>query len=178
MKRGWRFSLELDRRSGEGQTPIFLQIARAIVDDVRRGRLKSGDELPGSRTLAETLSVHRNTVLAAYRELAAEGWVTFTPARGTFVTTDLPEPARAKKTLVRTSTPGLGFDLPAPPTDFAPAPPPPGVLSLHGGVPDVRFAPLAPLARAFRRALRHQGRGLLGYGDPRGPERLRTALAQ
>ncbi|MEO8800708.1 MAG: PLP-dependent aminotransferase family protein [Polyangiaceae bacterium] len=178
MKRSWQFSLELDRRVGEGSMPIFLQIARAIVDDIRRGRLKSRDELPGSRTLAQTLGVHRNTVLAAYRELAAEGWVTFTQARGTFVAADLPESPRARRAPARLAPPGIGFELPPRMTDFVPVPPPQGVLSLYGGVPDVRFAPLAPLARAFRRALRHQGRGLLGYGDPRGPARLRLALAQ
>jgi hypothetical protein len=42
--------------------PVYLQIARAIADDVRRARLPPGDALPGSRTLARTLNVHRNTV--------------------------------------------------------------------------------------------------------------------
>lgn len=180
MRRGWTFSLDLDKRGSAAKAPVFLQIARAVADDVRRGRLKSGDELPGSRKLAESLGVHRNTVLAAYRELAAEGWVTFAQARGTFVAADLPDPAndppRARAREGRPTT--LGFDLPPAPVDGAPPPPPPGVLSLYGGVPDVRLAPLAVLARAFRRALRHQGRGLLGYGDPRGPVRLRAALAQ
>ena len=49
----------------ESQDPVFLQIARAVADDVRRGRLKSGQRLPGSRELARTLGVHRNTVVAA-----------------------------------------------------------------------------------------------------------------
>src|SRR3954471_18418362 len=34
-----------------------------------------GEPLPGSRTLAATLRIHRNTALAAYRELEAEGWI-------------------------------------------------------------------------------------------------------
>ena len=179
MARGWSFTLDIDKRAGTSKLPIFLQIARAVSDDVRRGRLTSGDELPGSRKLAATLGVHRNTVLAAYRELAAEGWVTFEEARGTFVSADLPEaPQKSAVRAKKHADVALGFDLPNAPVDGAPPPPPPGVLSLHGGVPDVRLAPLVPLARAFRRALRHQGRGLLGYGDPRGPSRLRAAIAQ
>lgn len=179
MARGWSFTLDLDRRAGTSTLPIFLQIARAVADDVRRGRLTSGDELPGSRKLAQTLGVHRNTVLAAYRELAAEGWVTFEEARGTFVSADLPEaPQKNTVRAKKNDASALGFDLPPSPMEGAPPPPPAGVLSLYGGVPDVRLAPLAPLARAFRRALRHQGRGLLGYGDPRGPARLRAAIAQ
>ncbi|MEO7111643.1 MAG: PLP-dependent aminotransferase family protein [Polyangiaceae bacterium] len=184
MTRGWSFSLDLAKRArgardgrAGSELPIFLQIARAVVDDVRRGRLKSGDELPGSRTLAETLGVHRNTVLAAYRELAAEGWVSFEQARRTFIATDLPEAEVKLTRSPKTSSSSIGFDLPSAGDEIIATAPGAGVLSLSGGIPDVRLAPLAPLARAFRRALRHQGRGLLGYGDPRGPKRLRAAVA-
>lgn len=179
MPRGWSFSLDLAKRARaeKAAEPIFLQIARAVVDDVKRGRLKSGDELPGSRTLADTLGVHRNTVLAAYRELAAEGWVTFEQARRTIIATDLPETEFKVARAAKNSSASIGFDLPNASRELIAASPAAGVLSLSGGIPDVRLAPLTPLARAFRRALRHQGRGLLGYGDPRGPKRLRAAVA-
>src|SRR6185295_16760598 len=80
--RGWDLGIELDARS---QLPLFLQIARAVADGVRSGRLRPGEPLPGSRTLATTLRIHRNTALAAYRELEAEGWIVTSAARGTFV---------------------------------------------------------------------------------------------
>ena len=60
----WELALAVDPAAPQ---PIFLQIARALADDIRRGRLRAGAELPGSRALARSLSVHRNTVLAAYR---------------------------------------------------------------------------------------------------------------
>ena len=47
----------------EGEGPLFLQIARGVMRDVRRGRLVPGQQLPGSRAWAEALGVHRNTVL-------------------------------------------------------------------------------------------------------------------
>ena len=56
--------------------PVFLRLSRAIVRDVRSGRLLPGARLPGSRELALRLRVHRNTVLAAYAELEQEGWLT------------------------------------------------------------------------------------------------------
>jgi len=62
----------------------------AIVGDIRRARLGPGDALPGSRTLAHSLDVHRNTVLAAYTELAVEGWVRTEIAGGTFVVANPP----------------------------------------------------------------------------------------
>src|SRR4051812_13532001 len=134
----------------DGQ-PRFLQIARAIVDDVKRGRLKPGAALPGSRTLAESLGVHRNTVLAAYDELAAEGWIVREPARGTFVSTALPD-ARPRQFAPggRSGMPErAGFDLPPSPENLADRRSPAGCLSLAGGVPDMRLAPAVALARAF-----------------------------
>ncbi len=171
----------------QADSPIFLQIARAIADDVRRGRLRPGEALPGTRTLAETIGVHRNTVLAAYRELAAEGWIAESEPgkRGTFVSRALPEPtprrfalAAAPRDEVPTRT---GFDLPPliPGVDRWDRPlPPKGTLVLKSGLPDLRLLPTAPLARAYRRALRARGRSLLDYGDPRGEIHLRRALAQ
>ena len=70
--RPWSFPVSLSVDSPES---LFLQITRAITGDIERGRLKPGAVLPGSRTLAQNLGVHRNTVLAAYRELCAEGWI-------------------------------------------------------------------------------------------------------
>jgi GntR family transcriptional regulator / MocR family aminotransferase len=163
--------------------PIFLRIARAVAEDIRRGRLVPGDPLPGSRELARALGVHRNTVIAAFRELCAEGWLTTEPARGTFVSKALPDvsPRRFARTAApRDEVPSrVGFDLPAFERAW-PDPPSPGkdVLSLMGGIPDVRLMPTAPLARAFRRSLRSNGRALLSYGDPMGPERLRAELAR
>jgi GntR family transcriptional regulator/MocR family aminotransferase len=54
-----------------GDGPMFQRIAKAVVDDIRRGRLVAAQRLPGSRALADELGVHRNTVLAALAELEA-----------------------------------------------------------------------------------------------------------
>src|SRR5688572_6221967 len=75
-----------------GPSPLFARIASSLVADVRRGRLRAGDRLPGSRALAGELGVHRNTIIAAYGELLAEGWVETRPGGGTFVCATLPDP--------------------------------------------------------------------------------------
>jgi GntR family transcriptional regulator/MocR family aminotransferase len=176
--RGWQVAVDL---RGEGEQPIFIRLARAISDDVRRGRLKPGDALPGSRSLARDLGVHRNTVLAAYAELAAEGWVTTAAAAGTFVSRALPEVERKRATAASKAEPAvrLGFDLNLRSNSSnRRSTPPPGLLTLSGGVPDVRLLPTVALARAYRRALKQQGPQLLGYGDARGHARLRRALAE
>jgi len=171
--RPWTFPVALQAGPDSGQrNPIFQQVAQAIRGDIRRGRLRPGDALPGSRSLAMSLGVHRNTVLAAYRELEAEGWTT-TEQRSTRVASDLPEaPSRRNR---RELGPGYDLDHQVPP---APGPSLRATwakaLSLSGGLPDLRLVPTDLLARAYRRALRVPD--LLGYGDPLGEARLRTAL--
>ena len=176
----WELRVGLDV---QGHEPLFQQIAQAIVGDIRRGRLSPGDRLPGSRKLARSLSFHRNTVLAAYDELEAQGWVETLPARGTFVTRDLPlvtpKPFKGQPTLAAAGYPTrTGFDhkvIEPPPLSPRPAP---GVLAMSGGMPDLRLVPTEELARAYRRALRQGGGPLMGYADPQGHPRLRAALAE
>jgi GntR family transcriptional regulator / MocR family aminotransferase len=183
----WELAVALDPAADQ---PIFLQIARAIAGDIRRGRLGKGAALPGSRALARSLKVHRNTVLAAYRELAAEGWIEAEAARGTRVSAALPDPLPrrfAREAAARAEVPSrVGFDL-GPAIDRHDAlAPPRGTLMLNGGVPDLRLLPVASLARAYRRALFASARAsmqrsmegaTLDYGDPLGHPRLREALA-
>lgn len=109
--------------------------------------------------------MHRNTVLAAYTELVAEGWVMTRGSSGTFVSHDLPAaPVSAGPV---TATAGAGFEVGPPlPYDRAPSYRP-GTLILAKGAPDVRLLPTVELARAYRRVLSRDGRALLTYGDPR-----------
>ncbi|QRN92907.1 PLP-dependent aminotransferase family protein [Archangium violaceum] len=175
--KGWDLPLDLHAPS---PTPLFVRIARALEDDIRRGRLPPGSPLPGSRTLAESLGVHRNTVLAAYRELETQGWIATSAARATFVSPTLPDvPARPVAGAPRAAMPSrVGFALPAAaPLRREHPEPPRGTIVLAGGVPDIRLLPAALLARAYRRALKLHGNRVLGYGDPNGHPRLRAALA-
>ncbi len=169
--------LPIERDQG---TALFLQIARRIADHVRHGRLRAAQPLPGTRDLARTLGVHRNTVIAAYRELAAEGWITTHAGRGTFVSSELPDPApRPFAPRTRSSPPALAraaYPLRPGPAPWLPLGAVEG-LALSGGKPDLALVPARALARAYRRTLQRRGRVVLGYADPRGHERLRTAIA-
>jgi GntR family transcriptional regulator len=53
--------------------PIYLQIINQVKEQVRSGTLKSGDELPSVRELADSLSVNLHTVRAAYLKLREQG---------------------------------------------------------------------------------------------------------
>lgn len=175
----WDFPVELRPSSDE---PVFIQIARAISDDIRRGRVKPGDPLPSSRALSESLRVHRNTILAAYDELVSQGWITTRKASGTFVAPTIPEvrPARfSSSAAARTHVPAVPH---FPFNDAIERPPRrefrKGTLILASGVPDVRLLPVDDFARAVRRVMKRQGRKVLSYGDAHGYFPLREALAR
>jgi GntR family transcriptional regulator / MocR family aminotransferase len=164
------------------EEPLYARIARALAGDIARGRLKPGDRLPGARSLAAMLSVNRHTVEAAFAELEAQGWVETQPARGVFVRTsevDVAPRPFSRGLALRSAVPStIGFDMPSSPAAYVGHPVPPKLLNLHGGVPDTRLFPHDLFARAYRSVLRRRGDRLLDYGDGRGEERLRVALAE
>lgn len=170
-----RSSYRPKRPEASEETPLFLQIARQVADDIRRRVLRPGALLPSSRELALALGVHRSTAVAALSELLAQGWVQTQPRRGTFVSERFPEerPRRLGKLPVLPRAP-LDLAEPAPPEPFPVIPA--DVLPLVGGTPDHRLMPAAELARAYRRALARSSR-LLGYGPERGDAKLREVLA-
>ena len=55
--------------------PIYLQLVEQVKHAIETGALRSGDQLPGIRPLAEELVINANTVAKAYRELEREGVV-------------------------------------------------------------------------------------------------------
>ena len=70
---------------------VYAALRKAILEQ----SIPAGARLPSSRALAEDLQVSRNTVLYAYEQLAAEGYIEARRAAGTFVVPTLPseEPA-------------------------------------------------------------------------------------
>src|SRR5918992_2566364 len=77
------------------EEPTGRSLQWRIYDRLRRdilgGRLKPGERLPSSRALARSLRVSRTTVVLAYDQLLAEGYLETRPASGTFVSRVLPE---------------------------------------------------------------------------------------
>jgi GntR family transcriptional regulator/MocR family aminotransferase len=173
----WEVAFTLERRR---DVPLFQQIARAIVLDIRRGRLRPGDALPGTRTLARALGVQRLTVVTAFEDLVAEGWIVSQRARGAFVSTDLPDPKPRRFTSPEWSS-GMAertaFDLLPAPEPERPYDVPRGSLLFAPSRPDVRLAPGKVLGRTLRRAMSMPAGTLLSYGPPEGHPRLRKAVS-
>ena len=170
--RRWEMSVALDP---EREQPLFLQLSSAVAEEIRSGQLKPGEPLPSSRELAAHLGVNRNTVIAGYAELVAEGLVSTRIGGGTFVATPTVgtlSPRTPAREAIPTYTLGPSLQPLPPPAVLAP-----GALSLAMGLPDARLFPAQALARAFRRAISPRSRTLGGNSDCCGHIRLRTELA-
>ena len=66
-------------------TRIYEEIVRQIRSMIAEGRLKSGDQLPPERDLAEKFLVSRTSVREALRALESVGLIEIRPGEGTFV---------------------------------------------------------------------------------------------
>ena len=130
----------------------------ALREAVRSGRLAPDTRLPSSRDLAADLGVSRGLVTEAYEQLTAEGYLRSGRGAGTWVGGAVrAAPARAARDLAPDATDVL--------VDFVP------------GTPDLALFPRAAWAAAQRGVLAELPHAGLGYPDPRGLPRLRTALA-
>lgn len=182
MLREWKLNLKvsIDRTS---HTPVYVQIAHALISEIRRGRLTTGSVLPGSRDLAVELGVNRKTIINVYDELVAQGWLTLSGTKGTFISSTLPQmptvPVARLAPRATTPAPGPQFKRLAPACDVDAAFPRPGLFCLDDGTPDTRLFPSDLFARAYRSAMALAARtGRLTYGDPRGSPLLRHAISK
>ncbi len=162
---------------------VYLQIANCIVHGIRSGRLRRGSRLAGSREVAALLSVHRKTMIAAYEELQAQGWIEMIPRKGTFVMCDLPDikPKKilAGEALVRYPDKTAFAVVDANTFPYTSTTPHHGnSLVLNDGFPDVRLAPTDLFLREYRSIARRQAfRKYHEYGSAQGPDLLLDTLS-
>ena len=62
--------VRLERGGGE---PVYRQLHNLLLQAVLQGRIAAGTKLPSTRLLAQELGVARNTVIAVYEHLGAQG---------------------------------------------------------------------------------------------------------
>ena len=85
--------------------PVYQQISNGIIGLIQDGTIVPGTFLPSSRVMAEMLTLHRKTIVAAYEELAAQDWIETIPRKGMMVARNLPElKPRSFKTAAQASS--------------------------------------------------------------------------
>ena len=145
--------LQLDLPTGPGRR---LAVERSLRAAIRAGRLAAGTKLPSSRVLADDLGVSRSTVVGAYEQLTAEGFLISEHGRATTV---------ASITSVATRDHDENPMGATPTWDFRP------------GEPDASAFPRQAWLRSLRRTLSGAPDEVFGYPDPRGRSELRSTLA-
>ncbi|MFZ4928445.1 PLP-dependent aminotransferase family protein [Chryseobacterium sp. Mn2064] len=163
-------------------TPVYLQITDAIIQQIKLGRLREGRKMPGSRQLANLLAVNRMTVVAAYNELEAQGWMIQHSRKGSFVHNDLPllQPKLIAETgeipiSSETNTFSFNNNLVE---SYHDGDIKTGQLVIDDGFPDPRLAPIEELTRAMKMVFKRPGYiKYLNYGSTKGSDVLRRSLA-
>jgi GntR family transcriptional regulator/MocR family aminotransferase len=163
MIRPWKLEFEIDKKL---EKAVYLQIADTIITDIRSGRLKTGDALPGSRNMALMLKINRNTVVEAYQVLINEEWVISKERKGIFVSDQLPIlQERLSTGKIETEENSSVF--------------PKAIINFDDGHPDSKIAPVTELARAYRQIFSRKAKWqMMGYGNEHGDIEFRKAISQ
>jgi GntR family transcriptional regulator/MocR family aminotransferase len=164
-------------------TPVYQQIANRIIQLIRDGIIKPGTFIPSSRVMAEMLSVHRKTVVAAYEDLASQDWIETIPRKGIIVSKNLPElKPRSFKAVsgapAFSAKPAFSYHKIKP--LVAPAIKKKSYrFVINDGFPDPRIAPIDTLFRQYRYFFqRPSSDGSIMHGDKAGSMNLRMAISR
>lgn len=164
-------ALALDRAA---PAPLFRQLYGAIKGAVLSGAISPGMQLPPTRALCRLLGVSRQTVLNAYAQLSAEGYLSGNVGQGTFVSGQLPAappPAAAPGLLRPLSARGEGYARAMQKVAFHQGP----LRAFRLGMPGIDHFPFDVWSRLHARRWRRPDHHL-GYGDPAGYRPLRELL--
>jgi len=166
--------VSVDRQS---EVPIHRQIYAAIRGSILAGRFGPETRLPATRLLAQHLAVGRNTVIAAYEQLLAEGYVEARTGSGTWVVRLLHHQAGPRH---RQVSPGAGH-LSRRGELVASRPQPqrtPGTINLHPGVPETATFPVSIWARLLAQNAKRRDDDIVSIHAFAGHPRLRQAIAE
>ena len=173
----------LNLREAEG--PLYRRVYLALKTKIRAGGLGPAARVPSTRALARDLGVSRNTVMLAYEQLAAEGYLVSRHRGATSVAGVAPPRA----------APGAGRPAPEGPApvsayarrlsarlDLGPARPPgprPALrYDFRYGRPAVDEFPREIWRRLLATHARRASSDALGYASPAGHGPLRAALGE
>jgi GntR family transcriptional regulator/MocR family aminotransferase len=173
----FRFSdLRIDPESPlPKQRQIYAALREAILD----GKLNPNDVLPSTRELAGELGVSRNTVLAAYELLLAEGYIAGRGGAGTYVAQNAarhpaslpperiePRPLSSTAEVLLVEQLPDSWESPSVARPFRPS------------SPAFDAFPFTTWARILTHHSRGQGRFSVADGDTHGQLRLRRAITE
>lgn len=163
--------------------PLHRQVYRGIREAILSGRLAAGVRIPSTRRLADSLDISRSTLLVAFEQLIAEGYLVGVVGSGSYVARRIPDrllqvqrEARATET-GSTQKPRLaarvaeiqGMHRGGPWLGSTP-------LAFRSGIPPTDCFPLTVWSRLAGRCYRRIDASQLSHGSPLGYRPLREAI--
>ncbi|MBC2665532.1 PLP-dependent aminotransferase family protein [Novosphingobium flavum] len=177
MLRPWKMILR-EQIDANRAVPVYMQIIHALIREIESGRLAPGTYLPSSREMAAALGVNRKTVVLAYEDLIAQGWLVSAGTRGTMVSRSIEAPTHQPEAAGEALASGAEYKFALPPERPLALPGRSGV-KLDEGAPDGRLFPAELLTRAYRGAITAASLANgFQYRDPRGSPHLRETIAE
>jgi GntR family transcriptional regulator/MocR family aminotransferase len=182
IRRGRILQVGLDRASPD---PLYRQVYHNIRNGILSGRLAPGTRLPSTRHLAGDLGVARSTVVLAFEQLRAEGYIQPFKGAATCVRRTLPD-LHLRTVPAQSASPGTmrqpviserGASMLASPhrSVWTLGRPP---RAFRAGVPAVDVFPVDIWGRILARRWSRTPSRHLAYGDPFGFQPLREAVAE
>src|SRR5919199_1055258 len=173
--------ITLDAKS---ETPLYRQLYNSLRKAILTGQLAPGARLQSSREISHELGVSRNTVVNAFEQLLAEGYLEGQVGSGTYVSRALPEELLSVKAMTRSPARALGKGptlskrgqtfaalVESVPRSSE------RVRAFQSGVPALDSFPFEAWSKIAARHWRRPANNLLGYGEPQGHAPLRRAIA-
>ncbi len=162
--------------------PLHQQLYDRVRAAILQRQLRGGTRLPSTRSLAGDLGVSRNTVLTAFDQLIAEGYLEGRSGSGTYVARAIPD-----ELLSLRNRAGVKAHVPRPPRISRRGAALPQVTrnaerrrAFEPSIPAIDLFPVRVWARLVAKQWARSGPGMiesLAYGDAAGLMRLREAVA-
>lgn len=175
MKQAAGYSLAVLELDATSPVPLHRQLYERVRHAILERQLRGGIRLPSTRTIAAELGVSRNTVLTAFEQLAAEGYLEGKVGAGTYVARAIPDELLSLRARTRSRTrPVIRPTLPLITTSGR-------RRAFEPGIPAVDLFPAKAWARLLAKHWGKSGAAMydaLAYGDPAGLARLRDLVAR
>ena len=165
-------------------SPIYRRLYEWIRSAILTGKLRPGQKIPSTRYLAAELKVSRITVLYAFQQLSAEGYIEGSAGSGTYVAKSNPDQVTRlgfdkQPRLINRSQCAGSRKISQLSAKLSPFPTLPfGIEAFRVGLPALDHFPLSTWSRLVARHWRQPKKEMLMYGDRMGFGPCREAIAE
>ncbi|MFT2092963.1 PLP-dependent aminotransferase family protein [Paraglaciecola sp. 2405UD69-4] len=150
----------------------YLQLAESVKQNIRMGKLLPGDPLPSVKAFSEDMGLNRHTIMKAFAELIAEGWVESQQRIGYSVGSKIP--IEGSKTAAPKQQVHAKFDfrLIRAGTALSATPATHFTYNYSGGQPDLSKFPFNEFKRHMSSTLARPNIEQFSYGETKGVPEL------